>query len=69
MFHNGRTVHGAGANMTPARRRAMTAAFVPDGVRFDGTRDTRVLGEDSLDTLSPADLLRSDEPNPVVYSR
>ena len=55
--------------MTPGRRRAMTAAFVPDGVRFDGTRDTRALGEDDLDTLSPGDLLRNDELNPVIYSR
>jgi hypothetical protein len=50
--------------MTPVRRRAMTAAFVPDGVRCDGTRDTRALGEDYLDTLSPGDLLRNDELNP-----
>jgi hypothetical protein len=32
--------------MTPGRRRAMTMAFMPAGVRFNGTRDTQVLGED-----------------------
>ncbi|WP_292440513.1 phytanoyl-CoA dioxygenase family protein [Mesorhizobium sp.] len=33
-FHNGLTAHGAGANMTPRRRIAMTAAFMPDGSNF-----------------------------------
>ena len=27
-FHNGLTLHGAGVNMTPRRRRAMTCAYV-----------------------------------------
>jgi phytanoyl-CoA hydroxylase len=44
-FHTARTIHGAGANMTPGRRRAMTVAFMPDGMRFNGRRDVRVLGE------------------------
>src|SRR5690606_29658185 len=28
-FHNGLTIHGAGPNMTPRWRRAMTCAFMP----------------------------------------
>ncbi len=67
--HNARTIHGAGANMTSGRRRAMTAAFMPDRVRFNGTRDVRVLGESYLDTLAVGDLLQNDELNPVVYAR
>jgi phytanoyl-CoA hydroxylase len=67
-FHNGLTVHGAGANMTPGRRRAMTAAFMPDGVRFNGIRDVRVLGEDYVSTLRPGDPLENDDLNPVVYA-
>jgi phytanoyl-CoA hydroxylase len=67
-FHNARTVHGAGANMTPGRRRAMTAAFMPDGVRFNGTLDVRVLGEKYAGTLTEGDLLENDELNPVVYA-
>ena len=67
-FHNGRTVHGAGANMTPGRRRAMTVAFMPDGARFNGRRDVRVLGEEYAATLIEGDLLRNDELNPVVYA-
>jgi phytanoyl-CoA hydroxylase len=66
-IHNARTIHGAGANMTPGRRRAMTAAFMPDRVRFNGRRDVRVLGERYLDTLAEGDPLRNDELNPVVY--
>lgn len=68
-FHNARTIHGAGVNMTPGRRRAITAAFMPGGVRYDGTRDVRTLGADYLDTLSEGDFLRNDELNPIVYIR
>jgi len=67
-IHNARTIHGAGANMTPGRRRAMTVAFMPDGVRFNGTRDVRVLGEEYLDTLATGDPLQNDELNPLVYA-
>lgn len=67
-FHNARTIHGAGANMTSGRRRAYTVAFMPDGVRFNGTRDVRSLGVDYLDTLGEGDLLRNDELNPIVYA-
>lgn len=68
-FHNARTVHGAGTNMTSGRRRAMTVAFMPDRVRFNGRRDVRALGEEYLDTLGNGDLLQNDEQNPVVYAR
>lgn len=67
-IHNARTVHGAGANMTPGRRRAMTIAYMPDGVRFDGTRDVRVLGAEYADSLTGGELLCNDELNPVVYA-
>jgi phytanoyl-CoA hydroxylase len=67
-FHNARTVHGAGANMTPGRRRAMSVAFMPDGVRFNGIVDGRVLPEEYADTLAEGDRLENDELNPVVYS-
>ena len=67
-FHNARTIHGAGANMTAGRRRAMTVAFMPDGARFNGTRDVRALGAEYLDTLAVGDLLQNDELNPLVYA-
>lgn len=68
-FHNGHTVHGAGANMTPGRRRAMSTAFMPAGVRFDGHRDSQVLGDEYLDTLAKGDALENDALNPLVYTR
>ena len=68
-FHNGHTIHGAGANMTPGRRRAMSTAFMPAGVRFDGHRDVQVLGDEYLDTLTTGDELNNDELNPLVYAR
>ncbi|MDQ3450087.1 MAG: phytanoyl-CoA dioxygenase family protein [Actinomycetota bacterium] len=68
-FHNGQTIHGAGANMTPGRRRAMTIAFMPADVRFNGRRDVGVLGDQYLDTLTEGDHLANDELNPLVYAR
>jgi ectoine hydroxylase-related dioxygenase (phytanoyl-CoA dioxygenase family) len=67
-FHNGHTIHGAGANMTPGRRRAMTTAFMPADARFNGRRDVQVLGDDYLDTLTKGDQLENDDLNPVVYA-
>jgi phytanoyl-CoA hydroxylase len=67
-FHNGHTIHGAGANMTDGRRRAMTIAFMPDGVRFNGRRDTRVLGERYLSSLARGDRLANDDLHPLVYT-
>lgn len=67
-IHNARTIHGAGGNMTHGRRRAMTVAYMPDGVRFNGQRDERSQGAAYLDTLTVGDLLQNDEQNPLVYS-
>jgi hypothetical protein len=67
-FHNGHTIHGAGANMTPGRRRAMTIAFMPGDARFNGVRDAQVLGEEYLDTLQPGDPLVNDALNPLVHA-
>jgi phytanoyl-CoA hydroxylase len=67
-FHNGYTIHGAGANMTAASRRAMSIAFMPDGARFNGNRDIQVLGGAYLDTLTTGDPLQSDELNPLVFT-
>ncbi|MBW3635887.1 MAG: phytanoyl-CoA dioxygenase family protein, partial [Armatimonadetes bacterium] len=36
VLHNGLTAHGAGTNMTPRPRRAMTCAYMPDGSTFNG---------------------------------
>lgn len=67
LLHNGLTAHGAGANLTPGRRRAMTCAYMPDGSHFNGTRN--VLPPDYFAMLQVGDVLDNDEQNPLVYRR
>ena len=66
-FHNGLLAHGAGANMTPGRRRAMTCAYMPDGESFNG--QANVVPPDYLATLSAGDPLDNDELNPLLYHK
>ncbi len=65
-FHNGLVAHGAGANMTPGSRRAMTCAYMPDGSIFNGKAN--VLPAAYLAGLKEGDELNSDEQNPLIYS-
>lgn len=64
-FHNGLTVHGAHANMTPGFRRAMTCAYMPDGATFNGQQN--ILTDEQLTRLSIGDVL-NDEQTPLIYS-
>ena len=66
-FHNGLTVHGAHANMTPGFRRAMTCAFMPDGSTFNGIPN--VLPTHYLETLKVGDVLNNNEQNPLIYKK
>ncbi len=65
LLHNGLTFHGAGANMTPGRRRAMTVGYMPDGATFNGTPN--ILPPDYLSTLQVGALLDNESQNPLVY--
>lgn len=65
LFHNGLIFHGAGANMTPGRRRAMTCAYMPDGSIFNGQRN--VLPPQYFSSLEVGDVLDNDDQNPLVY--
>ncbi len=65
-FHNGLTIHGAGANMTNGFRRAMTCAYMPDGVAFNGIQN--ILSDELVAKLKPGDLLNDDTQNPLIYS-
>ena len=58
--------HGAGANMTAGRRRAMTCAYMPDGCVYNGTQN--VLPADYVETISVGDTLDDDWLNPLIYS-
>lgn len=64
-FHNGLTAHGAGANMTPGYRRAMTCAYMPAGSTYNGQKN--ILPDEYVEQLEPGDVLENDELNPVVW--
>ena len=65
VVHNGLTAHGAGANMTPRQRFAMTIAYMPDGAIFNGRQDIYTTGE--VATLKAGDPLDDPGLNPLVY--
>ncbi|UCH26423.1 MAG: phytanoyl-CoA dioxygenase family protein [Trueperaceae bacterium] len=64
-FHNGIVAHGAGANMTPGWRRAMTCAYMPDGSIFNGKQN--VLPDAYFSGLEIGDVLDDDDQNPLIY--
>ena len=64
-FHNGLCIHGAGANMTPRPRRAMTCAYMPEGATFNGQKN--VLPDAYLNTLKIGDPLNNDQQNPLLW--
>ncbi len=66
-FHNGLTIHGAGANMTNGFRRAMACAYMPDGAIFNGIKN--ILSDEQVANLQVGDLLNDDEQNPLIYSK
>ena len=65
-FHNGLTIHGAGANMTNGFRRAMTCAYMPDGTTFNGIKN--ILSNEQVAKLAIGDLLNDESQNPLIYS-
>lgn len=64
--HNGLTAHGAGPNMTPYPRRAMTCAYMPDGATFNGQQN--ILSDEQVANLSVGDVLDDEHQNPLVWS-
>ncbi|MDE0181449.1 MAG: phytanoyl-CoA dioxygenase family protein [Caldilineaceae bacterium] len=66
-FHNGLIAHGAGANMTPGWRRAMTCGFMPDGCTFNGKQN--ILTDEQFAGYEIGDMLDDDLQNPLIYHR
>ncbi|MEM7131142.1 MAG: phytanoyl-CoA dioxygenase family protein [Chloroflexota bacterium] len=66
-FHNGLAAHGAGPNMTPGWRRAMTCGFMPDGSTFNGTKN--ILSDEQIGKLEIGDVMDDDKQNPLLYHR
>lgn len=67
VLHHGLVAHGAGANMTPRPRRAMTCGYMPDGSTFNGIRN--ILPEDYFTSLQVGDVLNNDQQNPLIWSK
>jgi phytanoyl-CoA hydroxylase len=65
-FHNGLTIHGAGANMTNGFRRAMTCAYMPDGAKFNGIKN--ILTDEQVSKLNIGDELNDEAQTPLIYS-
>ncbi|MHA4895619.1 phytanoyl-CoA dioxygenase family protein [Pedobacter sp. PWIIR3] len=66
-FHNGLTIHGAHANMTPGSRRAMTCAYMPDGNTYNGIQN--VLPDEEVFRLEIGDLLKNESHNPLIFTK
>jgi hypothetical protein len=67
VFHNGLIAHGAGVNMTPRHRRAMTCAYMPDGSTFNGHRN--ILPEAYFNALKVGDPLDDNNWNRLIWHR
>ena len=66
-FHNGLTAHGAGANMTPGFRRAMTCGYMPDGSTFNGQQN--IMPPEEFARMKVGDVLENDALNPLIYHK
>ena len=67
VFHNGLVAHGAGVNMTPYTRRAMTCAYMPDGSTFNGQQN--VLTKEYFESLTIGEVLDSAYENPLIWHK
>jgi ectoine hydroxylase-related dioxygenase (phytanoyl-CoA dioxygenase family) len=65
VFHNGLVAHGAGANMTPRPRRAMTCAYMPDGSTFNGQQN--VLPDTYFRSLRTGDVIDDPKQVPLIW--
>jgi ectoine hydroxylase-related dioxygenase (phytanoyl-CoA dioxygenase family) len=66
-FHNGLIAHGAGPNMTPGYRRAMTCIYMPEGSTYNGRQN--ILTREQVARLKVGDPLNDDQHNPIVFSK
>ena len=59
--------HGAGANITPFPRRAMTCGYMPDGSTFNGIKN--VLRDDYFASLKIGDVIDDPRQVPLIWKR
>ena len=67
VVHNSMIAHSAGPNMTREPRRAMTVAFFPDGLTYNGNFDT--LPVEYYTDLKVGDCLKDDRYVPLTWQR
>ena len=67
IYIDGMVAHAAGCNMTSSYRRAMTCAYMPHGVTFNGKKN--ILSEEYIAKLEIGDPLDNEEELPTIYSR
>jgi phytanoyl-CoA hydroxylase len=67
VFHHSMVVHGAGTNMTPATRRALTLTFMPSGAIYNGRPSA--LPDAEITALRPGDPMVDDRHHPVLARR
>ncbi|CAF0811838.1 unnamed protein product [Adineta steineri] len=67
-FFSGHLIHGAGANMTPERRVAMTIQMMPDNMAFNGRQNH--LTREEMDKLEiGVSIFNDDNCNPILYKK
>lgn len=67
IVHHGWVAHGAGANITPSPRPALSITWLPQGATFNGVQN--ILPDEVYAGLRVGDPLEFDDLNPVVYRR
>ena len=67
IYIDGMVAHAAGCNMTSSYRRAMTCAYMPHGVHFNGKKN--ILSDEYVARLEIGDTLDNEVELPTIYSR
>lgn len=65
IYIDGMVAHAAGCNMTSTYRRAMTCAYMPHGVKFNGKKN--ILSDEYMATLEIGDVLDNEEELPTLF--
>lgn len=66
IYIDGMVAHGAGCNMTSTYRRAMTCAYMPHGVRFNGKKN--ILSDEYVASLNVGEILDNEEELPTIFA-
>lgn len=67
IYIDGMVAHGAGCNMTLSYRRAMTCAYMPHGVRFNGKKN--ILTDEYMGQLEIGDVLDNEAELPTIFQQ